>query len=491
MRNRRAIAFAVLAGSALAVGCAWSRFDDLKDNVPVVEIKNPGGMPGFGATMATVPTQSSTRLLVMGEPNQAPKGATWEINDDDPSSSPSASGFCDDGRCLFGGSPAPLRSLTIGGVTHPACFVLGVGDRNNVRGLVGNCADGEDFVLPVPGEDPRFPDTPVPVDIITEDLTNAELNNRVIADFEYAASSDEPPLIAAASQSLGAFWYYPPGSTEPTVVTPVFPQDDDPDPQPPTDPRLAYGDTFGGKVAVATVGQGGHLIAVASPRGVADDILGRVWLYRVIDGKIVHDGPQPDVPKPVGCLPGFKDNFGTYMHTGRLFGGASDELLISDGATIHIYDAGALADNPPTESCGGAPFANSGFLTGVTCVETSSVTGCSYATSGFGRSLAIADVNGDGKNELIVGAPTLEVEGTQDAGAVLVYEVDPTGAQTRLIEARILSSRDTGDALGSSVAGLRIGNRDVVAAGASGVGSFFLFYCSTTGGAGKDSSRCR
>lgn len=83
------------------------------------------------------------------------------------------------------------------------------------------------------------------------------------------------------------------------------------------------------------------------------------------------------------------------------------------------------------------------------------------------------------------------MSGTQNAGAVLVYYFDPEGEKTTLLEARIISSRDGGDALGTSVAGLRIGSRDVIAAGAPGLGSFFLFYCSTLGGEGRNSSRCQ
>lgn len=492
MRTRPTPRTALLAALALSTAaCEWSRFDDLKDNVPVVQIESPGGMPGFATTMATVDHQDATRLLVLGEANLVPKGVVYDITSDNPPTSPAASGFCPTGRCLFGDSPAPLAGLSLGGATHSACFLLGVGDRNNTQGLVGSCADGTDFVLPVPVEDARFPEIKTPEDVINEDLTAFQLGNLLIADFRYAASDGVQPLIAASSKHLGAVWYYPPGSSEPVSIAPVFPPDDDPNPQPPDDPRNLYGNTFGAEVAVAKIASGGHLIAVASPKGLEPDVESAIWLYRVIDGKIVHDQTEPDVPKPVGCLPGFVSNFGTFMHVGQLLGDESDELFVSDGETISIYDVGALMDAPPPPNCGGPALGAAGFVTTVECLETNSVKGCSFVKGGFGRSITLADVDGDGRNELVVGAPTLSVEGTSSAGAVLVYEVDPQDGQTRLLEARFISSRDTGDALGASVAGLRIGGRDVIAAGASGLGSFFLFYCSTAGGAGKDSSRCQ
>ncbi len=71
-----------------------------------------------------------------------------------------------------------------------------------------------------------------------------------------------------------------------------------------------------------------------------------------------------------------------------------------------------------------------------------------------------------------------------DAGTGLVYNVDPEGQKTTLHEARIISLRDGGDALGTSMASLRIGARYGIAAGAPCLGSFFLFYCSTLGGEG-------
>lgn len=448
-------------------------------------MENPGGIVGFGTTMTTVTTQAGTHLLVLGEPNVSPKGATYRITNDTPATTPNASGFCPTGRCLFGSTPAALQTMLIDGQPHEACFLLGVGDRDDTLGLLGHCSDGLDFVLPVPDRDEAHPTVKSPRDVIAEDLALQSLDKLLIGDFKIAASKDDVPLIAAATRHLGAAWFYAPATTVPILLSPVAAPG-----LPLEDPFLTFGDTFGSEVAVVKLSEGGYLLAIASPHGIGNDTQGRVWLYRIVEGKVVHDGPHPDVPAPMSCLPGFRHNFGIHMRSGKLFEGSSEQLFISDGVTISIYDADDLAKYPPSVDCSGAPLGSTGFITGINCVETASVSGCSRITNEFGRALAIADVNGDGSKELVIGVPTLDVDGTNTAGAALVYHVDPEGKQTRLLETRIISSRDSGDGLGSSVAAMRIGSRDVVVAGAPGLGSFFIFFCSTTGGAGHDSSRC-
>ena len=108
----------------------------------------------------------------------------------------------------------------------------------------------------------------------------------------------------------------------------------------------------------------------------------------------------------------------------------------------------------------------------------------------YGPVLA-ADVDGDGTNEVVVGMGDLDVDAAGGAGAVLVYRVERDPARTGLLETRYLSKTEASDGLGASVVPVRVGARDVIAAGAPGARSIFLFYCSTLGGSGKDSFRCQ
>ncbi len=107
----------------------------------------------------------------------------------------------------------------------------------------------------------------------------------------------------------------------------------------------------------------------------------------------------------------------------------------------------------------------------------------------FGFALATGDVDGDGHDDLVVGAPYADVETTVDAGAVAVYRGSPSG----LVGDRVLVASDAGqtpvasDLLGGAVAlgdlngdgydDLVVGAQNVL----SGSGAVFVWYGSADG----------
>jgi hypothetical protein len=117
------------------------------------------------------------------------------------------------------------------------------------------------------------------------------------------------------------------------------------------------------------------------------------------------------------------------------------------------------------------------------CEGTEESTGC--GVSRFGQALAIADVDDDGRGEVFVGAPRMEVRGMSRAGAVLAY--DQAG---EIIDVLIVSDGDEKDELGASLVALPQGSRDIVAVGASGSAQIFLYYCAA-GSDGGGSPRCK
>jgi hypothetical protein len=110
---------------------------------------------------------------------------------------------------------------------------------------------------------------------------------------------------------------------------------------------------------------------------------------------------------------------------------------------------------------------------GITCDESSN----------FGASLAAGDVNGDGIQDLVVGAPNAEVDGRGGAGAIFVFA--GTAVITNLDDefaALVHSSPTTNANLGlalSTVPGQMgaAGRRDEIIAGAPGVNRVYVFLC--------------
>ncbi len=460
----RSSTIAVLCLCASLPACSWSRFDDIRNESPVVRITNPGAIPGFGARLASARLDAGSVLLVGGQPNSASSLAQYSIADDRPASSPVDVGFCGQ-ACVSGASLTPLLSAAPSGSTPP-CFLFGAGDRAGARGLLGRCQDRVDFVYPVPGADPAHPQDVSPAELVDQALAG-DLSQPLI---QQAASADQQPLVAAVSSVSRRAWFYPPASSAFQLL--------------PSPDAVAtdQGEDFGAAVAVLALAGGDHLVAVSAPRIDDPSRNGHVWFYRI--------ERATNQVSSWGCLPGDRSGFGLYLSAGQLVGDASDELLVTSIDSIQIYDGSVLAAQPLSDQCD-APLASADpHVASLSCVDSAAVVGCNRSPLSFGRSTAIGDLDGDGVNELVVGMPELDVDGVHGAGAVLVYHVDADPTRSSIVETDRLASPSNGDALGSAVATVRVGDRDVVAAGAPGAATVFLFYCSSLGGAGRNSFRC-
>ena len=108
-----------------------------------------------------------------------------------------------------------------------------------------------------------------------------------------------------------------------------------------------------------------------------------------------------------------------------------------------------------------------------------------WSTSGtgsFGGSVASADVNGDGRSDLIVGAYTTKNLVGDEVGAVFAYYGSPTGVPTAPDWS--VEGADIGGWFGISVSSAGDVNGDGwddVIIGASEVGKVFVFYGSPNG----------
>jgi hypothetical protein len=115
------------------------------------------------------------------------------------------------------------------------------------------------------------------------------------------------------------------------------------------------------------------------------------------------------------------------------------------------------------------------------------VHGASCSGSAFGAGLAVGDVNGDGVNDLIAGAPFAEVNGVTDAGAVWLIPGSRENAATGGLDVgaitNVVLDGAKGANLGKKVAALRTRNRDEPVATAPGEERSYVFMCTGLEGA--------
>ncbi|KPK46784.1 MAG: hypothetical protein AMJ77_05170 [Dehalococcoidia bacterium SM23_28_2] len=163
-------------------------------------------------------------------------------------------------------------------------------------------------------------------------------------------------------------------------------------------PNPQVGAEFGHEVAVGDVDSDGRGdIAVASSEDVgANEHQGRVYVFSGADGSLLFTFDSPN-PQPYA-------NFGTEVAVGDVDGDGRGDIVVASsedvGANehqVHLFSGadGSLLftlDKPEPERMGG-----------------------------FGNSLAVADVNGDGKADIVVGADYEIVGGDLGVGAVYVF----------------------------------------------------------------------
>jgi hypothetical protein len=435
-----------------ACGCSWTRFDDVGRNAPVVLLKKPESMKsGFGVTVATASVEKSTRVLVGGTSGKSRASAFDLGTGTSPQVDAVDTGYCSqDVPCYLADKVTGLASAAVGSASpEELCFVFGIGKAAGAPeyGLIGRCLSTVEYTLTVPPpvlkklikDEVLLQDAPAPLGLSTD-------------------KADAPALIAGASSTRLA-WFYPPLSTKPTQL--VAPGEAD--------------ESFGASVAVlrlggdADAGPSERLLAVGAPAA------GHVWLFRGSDGL------------PVGCLgsPGL----GLALASGRVDTDVSDDLVVSDGTNVTVISGKSLEGLAPATdiTCTMAALPEGALIASFGCGSRETITGC---PGGFGTSLDVGDLDGDGDGEVLVGAPQMSVRGTANAGAVLVYDAE--GDRPQLLTDQVfLSSAESDDKLGSAIAAAHIEGRDVVVAGVPGSGRTAVFYCSNLLPGGAGGERCQ
>lgn len=469
-RVQRSFSLALLLAAA---SCSWSRFSDVQKNAPNVVLKKPqslkAGFADGNASASLLETDPNSgkqslqvRLVVTGTPGKW-GGAVYDLgSSDQPNLDAVDSGHCTPDHCKLAKQPAGLPVAGSTGGDLKLCFVTGLMEKNgdNKAGLATRCDDGSDYSLEAPPE--------VKTNVIAKTFAkNAQPPTLVLA----TDHSQRPVLVAGVRQPVGSAvvrkaWFYPPGAAtadDTELLTP---------------PGSSVDEGYASAVAVARLEDDRRIIAVGAP-GAQE---GHVWLFQVKKGAKTAD--------PVGCLAG-PAGFGRTLASGIVDRDQNEDLVVADDTSVSVFSGKALGQLTTTTSaqCSLASLPAGALIASFGCGQTPSITGCS--NSQFGASLAVGDLDGNGDGEVIVGAPGMTVRGTSDAGALLVYDVNPKHP-SELTDVDFISSAEDGDRLGTSVTTVRIGgNRDIIAAGAPGHQKEALFYCSKLLPASKRGARCK
>lgn len=441
---RARIAAVSVGGAAVAMtllaGCDWTAFDTFEEDAPAVLLNRSSQVTGgFGSFLTAADIDGEPTLLVGGQPGIT-GAAAYNIGDEQaPSADASHRGYCsltsgglDD--CWLANSAAYFPLEDSDG-EFDACFAYAWGrveDGEN-NGVTVRCMDGSDATLPAPRD--------------ARERRDQDFDDDNVHQPQWLASdSAERPLLLVGLPNQNTAWFYAPEETSPNIL-------ELPDAEPP--------DSFGGQVSVLSSSSEGseRLLAVAAP----DE--GQVWLFRT----------RGSTAQAVGCL-GAYEGFGRTLAAGDVDGDEVDDLVIADEDSVTAFSGAALASLGPAyaANCSLEALPERSVIASFSCGTADDVAGCSG--SNFGAALAVGDLDGDGDGEIIVGAPRLSVFGREHAGAALIYDAEGDDAH-ELSDILYVASAEAGDLLGTSLATIPQGDRDIVAAGGPAHDKVFVFYC--------------
>ena len=416
--------------------CSWSRFDDVSENSPVVRFDSPKAVIGIGSALSTAQSSDgawllaagheSTSLYSLGRDESPARGALRVV---DCSSS--------DG-CWLAAHLAGLGITTDDGTL--ACFAYALGASGDAQGrLMLQCEDGTRPIFEVP---PSVGDSGV--------LGTANRDLRVELTSGAAFSGD---ALLAALPDVPLVWWYPTSNSSPLEIS--VPQDAQ--------------SGFGASLGLMRGPNGGWLLSVGEPDAA------RIWLFSATSTDSTL----------VGCLSG-PEGFGRTQTVGEFDELTGDDLAVSDADRAYVISSNGLSDRAAAAPTQCVDIGDLPFLAELACAERDEVRDC--ANGDFGTAMSSADLDDDGRDEILVGAPGLEVQGKHNAGAVAVFgHLDNDFV---LADYFRVSTAESGDRLGSSVAPVALSRPDAVVVGAPGKNRLFGFYCSELWPSDLDSPRC-
>ncbi|MEM7607643.1 MAG: hypothetical protein AAF411_19995 [Myxococcota bacterium] len=428
----------VLVGAFALPACLWGDFGDVDDTAPVRayafgEYEVP---TGFGLALETL--GDGQVLASAGAGTEHGVFTVWDAAESTPGPRVPAFDGCGPDRCDAGAGVdyAFLGDLmeTVDGQVNvrPNCFAISSRsdpDDSGTDGRVRVQCDGAQTVRS-----------------IDSGIRNVGFG-RSIATARFGANV---ALIGAPEGAAGALYAFPEDGFTFDSVT--------------VDEALALSDGDGFGSAIETMPSAGGVWAL-----VASGDAARVSLLRV-DASLAAETE--------GCIDGVQvrdataaPSEGGSMLLADLNGDGTPEVVLGDtqNGRVLIVPGDALdASGCATRDASVLP---AGTQT-LTCAELS-LPGC----AGLGSALSAGDFDGDGDLDLAVGASETPVDGSEGAGAFVVLFQESGafgGAQSGFATLR---SPDRAEGLGTRLAAVPAGGRDVVVASAPGRNAILAFFC--------------
>ncbi len=197
---------------------------------------------------------------------------------------------------------------------------------------------------------------------------------------------------------------------------------------------------------------------------------------------VMHGDPRAGrAMQRLGCFSRSEPGFGLAITMGDLDGDGTDEIVVGDGDeaggrvdVVHVY---------ATAQANGSGACDTGWpeVLAVQCYDvTDRGVRCAGLPSHFGSAIAAGDIDGDGRDELLIGAPHATVDGVARAGAVFVMHASASGAALTLTMSAVMrDAAPTVDALlGRDVRVALIARREEPIVAVPGSTAVRAYFCS-------------
>ncbi len=189
----------------------------------------------------------------------------------------------------------------------------------------------------------------------------------------------------------------------------------------------------------------------------------------------------------LGCIDGTADLFGRVLALGDLDGDGSHELAMTRATNdVVIY---RVSDLSGASGCAASDSSDDAAVAVTLACAGSDRVDC----AGFGEDITAADLDADGNDDLIVGAPNSTVDGVREQGAALVFH--GAGADMSRVHHVFTTYGDEFDRFGAALAHVRTQlettPRDELVIGAPGAQRVFVALCTgLEGDRTDDTNRC-